>query len=94
MVLYSYKPEAQAKVFVCYQHYYHSVRLRWYIDFIHFRLVNTSKDFWVLPTALPFRSLALQACELQIYIISHAPFYLPKTEQQGYYCYDKSTRPH
>jgi hypothetical protein len=24
-------------------------------------------------------SLALQACELQIYIISHAPFYLPKT---------------
>ena len=66
-----------------YQHYYHSLRLR-------FRLVNTIKDFWILP----FRSLALQACELQIYIISHAPFYLPKTEQQGYYCYVKSTRPH
>jgi hypothetical protein len=71
------------KVFV----YYHSLRLR-------FRLVNTSKDFCLLPTLLPFASLALQACELQIYIISHAPFYLPKTEQQGYYCYDKSTRPH
>jgi len=30
---------------VYYQHYYHSLRLR-------FRLVNTIKDFWILPTAL------------------------------------------
>jgi hypothetical protein len=30
---------------VYYQHYYYSLRLR-------FRLVNTIKDFWILPTAL------------------------------------------
>jgi hypothetical protein len=33
LTLQLYKPEAQAKVFVYYQHYYHSLRLR-------FKLVN------------------------------------------------------